>query len=164
MKKLLILCFCLLLQFYCFSQAKISIKGVILDSEDFSHIPYVSIQIKNTNIGTNANESGFFALSVPDKNEIITLIFSSIGYEIFELQSTFTTTLELKITLKRLETQLPVITISSKKIPIKKIVKKAIYNFEAANKVCNLKLTAFFRHFTISNQDSLPIRNSIITK
>ncbi|MGM0582421.1 MAG: carboxypeptidase-like regulatory domain-containing protein [Bacteroidota bacterium] len=61
--------------------ASFSIKGVIIDAEDSSKLPYVNIQIEDSFIGTNTTEAGDFVLHLPDTLKNDTLVFSSVGYK-----------------------------------------------------------------------------------
>jgi TonB-linked SusC/RagA family outer membrane protein len=59
----------------------INITGQVTDSSG-APLSGVSVQVKNTDIGTVTNNEGRFTISVPDGNSI--LVFSRVGYETVE--------------------------------------------------------------------------------
>lgn len=64
--------------FPCYIYAQTSINGKVIN-EDNEPIPYSSISIKNSNIGTISDENGNYKITIPNEiNENIN--FSSIGY------------------------------------------------------------------------------------
>ncbi|MFL5741747.1 MAG: carboxypeptidase-like regulatory domain-containing protein [Flavisolibacter sp.] len=76
MKQLAIIFF-LFLSFPAFSQSTVS--GVVLDAEKGKPIPFASVFLSNTSIGTKTDDVGHFELSIP--NGRFDLVVSSIGYE-----------------------------------------------------------------------------------
>ncbi len=54
------------------------VSGTVTDSETGEPLPGVNIRVKNTNIGTSTNATGYFELDVPSLQD--TLVFSFIGY------------------------------------------------------------------------------------
>jgi len=58
------------------------IRGLVADSATFVPLPYVTVQVKNTGVGTVTDESGSFTIRASVRD---TLIFSLIGYERLEL-------------------------------------------------------------------------------
>jgi hypothetical protein len=82
------------------------VRGRVIDAEDKSLMPGVSILIKGTNLGTNSNEKGEFALRIPpelDKTSTA-LVFQFIGFmptEValgrFEMNATLTLKLSSEI-------------------------------------------------------------------
>jgi TonB-linked SusC/RagA family outer membrane protein len=63
-------------------QQEIQVKGVIKDIDSGEPVPFASIQIKGTAIGTTTDDLGNYVLDVPSNGY---LIFSSIGYKPVEL-------------------------------------------------------------------------------
>ncbi len=61
------------------------IEGEIKDKETLEKLPFTSIRLGESNIGTVSNQNGEFLLKVPDslKNTIVT--FSYIGYETYKV-------------------------------------------------------------------------------
>lgn len=54
------------------------VTGRVTSGEDGAGVPGVSVRVKDTALGTVTNETGNFALTVPD--DATTLVFSSVGY------------------------------------------------------------------------------------
>jgi len=63
--------------------AQISIAGQVIDPKTEMPIPYVSIGIANTSIGTVSNDQGKYKLQIKDPSSLV--IFSAIGYETVEV-------------------------------------------------------------------------------
>lgn len=55
-----------------------TVTGTVTDSAGFK-MPNVSVQVKNSRIGTKTNDQGIFTLQVPSSNA--TLLISNVGYE-----------------------------------------------------------------------------------
>ena len=70
--------------FGCYGQEKITISGYLNDENNGEGLLYGNIVIKNSTIGANSNEYGFYSIDVP-KSELITLVYSYLGYEPFEV-------------------------------------------------------------------------------
>ncbi len=56
---------------------KVELTGVIMSADSLRYLPFVSVSIVNTDLGTTSNERGVFTL-IADKGD--TLEFSSVGY------------------------------------------------------------------------------------
>ena len=62
-----------------FAQYDAHLTGHVLDEKTGEHLPYVSIQVKGTNIGTVTDESGHYLLKdLPIGHQ--TIVFSYVGY------------------------------------------------------------------------------------
>ncbi len=70
---------------YSVSQHSI-IEGEILDSKTFNPLPYATIGIKGTTLGTASNSEGKFILSIPEYYNDSILFCSFIGYKSFEVR------------------------------------------------------------------------------
>ena len=85
-------------------RAATPVTGTVLD-EKGAGIPGVTVVVKGTTVGASTDESGRFALTIPDGTSSPTLIFSSIGYSSQEVavgsQSSFT--IRLAINAQQLE-------------------------------------------------------------
>lgn len=64
MKNIFYLITLLLLCTYSYAQNQV-ISGEVIDASTQQHIPYVSILLKNQEIGTTTNAEGFFKLEIP---------------------------------------------------------------------------------------------------
>lgn len=105
---------------------KNKISGVVFDKATQKPIPFATILIKDSFIGTSANENGEFSLYFPNslKNKSITI--SSIGYETLTIEAK---NLTPKIELQSKTTLLEEVVLTSK-INTKTIVSKTIDNFK----------------------------------
>ena len=63
------------------SAQNITVTGVIKDSSNGEGIPFASLQVKGTMIGTSSDLDGNYSIEVPSDG---VLIFSSVGYVTFE--------------------------------------------------------------------------------
>ena len=91
MKKIhsFLVCLCVLLSAFSMANGETynfdaHLTGHVLDEKTGDHMPYVTVQIKGTNIGTVTDESGHYWLkNLPIGRQII--VFSYMGYETVEL-------------------------------------------------------------------------------
>jgi hypothetical protein len=60
-------------------------RGMVVDSAKFTHLPFVTIQVKNKNRGTMSDEKGNFNITASRED---TLVFSLVGYHRLELPLT----------------------------------------------------------------------------
>lgn len=58
----------------------ISVKGLVINREEKDVIPYASISVLRTNIGTISNIDGEFELKIPESMKQDTILFSCLGY------------------------------------------------------------------------------------
>lgn len=103
--KLKLVLFNVLLAFSIFSQDKFTISGYIKDAKNGEALIGSTISKKGTNIGTSANEYGFFSLTLPKGEQ--TIVVSILGYKTFEftvnLDKNITKTFELEEEGKQLD-------------------------------------------------------------
>ncbi len=71
---------CLLLLFHPFLTAQL-IHGVIYSNRDMKPIPFASVSVEGSKIGTISNEEGKFQLNTAKLGDEFVLVVSSIGYE-----------------------------------------------------------------------------------
>lgn len=64
----------------CFSQEQITVSGYLTDKGSGESLLFANIYIKNSSIGINTNEYGYYSIDIP-KNQSTTLIFSYLGYK-----------------------------------------------------------------------------------
>jgi hypothetical protein len=57
-------------------------RGLVVDSATFDHLPFVNIQVKNSGRGTMTDEKGSFSIAASRED---TLVFSLVGYHRLEL-------------------------------------------------------------------------------
>lgn len=82
-----------------FGQQKHSLKGTVIDKGDRSPIPYASIVVKGTTIGTQTDEEGRFSIDnlLPGS---YTLLVSFVGYKTEETSEYSLTIKDLQITVE----------------------------------------------------------------
>jgi CarboxypepD_reg-like domain len=114
-----------LLTFSAFAQ-KIQIEGQILDMATAESIPFASVRIKNTYIGTVADSMGNFRLKVNLQKDI--LVFSSVGYldKTINLKKTKLTDYSIKLEVNK--NDLSEVVIRPEENPAWKIVRKVLEN------------------------------------
>lgn len=84
----------------------IKLEGIVYDNN--VPLPFVSIWIKNTSIGTVSNTEGIFKLIVPQKYSTHLICFSSLGYKTKEIAIE---SIKNKVFLKKTDFVLPEISI-----------------------------------------------------
>lgn len=67
------------------AQHFIKISGTILDGETNEVLPFASINLKGTSIGTIANMEGKFSINLPDRYWVDTLYVNVLGYHAMQL-------------------------------------------------------------------------------
>jgi hypothetical protein len=105
----------------------ISISGEVSDNHQLP-IPFCSVYLKGTTVGTTANIDGKFFLEVTPGN--FEIVFRSIGYKLYSKQVTVTTEdIKLNVTLEPESYQLKEATVNaSDEDPAYAIIRKAIKN------------------------------------
>ncbi len=128
--------FYLLYSFPTLAQNNLLIKGKVIDSETKEVLPFASIGIEGTSIGTASNTAGVFELRLnnawANKSENKIIICSFVGYEPFKISVSeaylYSQNNQLVFKLKAGES-LKEVTISSKRVPkLDKIMKLVIKN------------------------------------
>ena len=77
------LCLCILfITFLLPATAQEIMRGLVVDSATFNHLPFVNIQLKNKGRGTMTDEKGSFSIAA-SRND--TLVFSLVGYHRLEM-------------------------------------------------------------------------------
>lgn len=111
-----------------FNSIKNKISGLVIDSESKKEIPFASIVVKDSYIGTSANENGFFELYIPNSTQNKSVKISSIGYQSKTIEAK---KIKSKIELNPETTILDEVIIHSKrKVTAKTIIENIIKNFE----------------------------------
>ena len=62
----------------CWSTHAQEIRGIVVDSASLHGLPFVNIQVKNSDFGTTTDEKGNFSISAGSND---TLVFTLVGYE-----------------------------------------------------------------------------------
>lgn len=105
MKGILPLCICLLLSVTLYAQR--TVTGKVTDSSG-SPLGNVSVQVRNSNVGTKTNDAGVFSIQLPEHRS--TLVFSYIGYESREVDAAHHGTLNVSLATSRNNMQEVVVT------------------------------------------------------
>ena len=103
------------------SFSQMQIVGKVIDIKNHDPLAYVSVGIKEKNIGTVSKDDGTFAINIPTEYETDTLTFSMVGYYELNLSITGLASSErVTIQLKEKPTQLKeVVVIGEKFVPRK---------------------------------------------
>jgi protease II len=127
MKKILFTALSILISCVSFSQ---QINISITDSLTKEDLPFATVYLKNTGIGTTSNFEGKALLKIKTKNsDSDTLICSYIGYQTKTLQVDLSKSINLNILLSQSSTNLSEFVITYKKpLTSKQILKKSIKN------------------------------------
>lgn len=103
--------------------AQETVTGQVIDESDGSPIPYVTIGVSNSDMGTVSDAGGVFKLVLPKNlgRRDMAVIFSSVGYMDAEMDvSELTDNSEIKVRLKPRIHEIPEVSISSR--PPKEVV------------------------------------------
>jgi hypothetical protein len=65
----------------CEAQNATRLSGKIIENDNLQPLPYVSILVNNSNIGTITNNEGYFNLLIPNKYNEDTVFISHLGYD-----------------------------------------------------------------------------------
>jgi hypothetical protein len=79
-------------------------SGYITDNSSGENIPFATISIKGTNIGTVSNNYGFYSLTIDKKYIVdgkVTLVFSFVGYDKIEKTVSISDDVSIDIKLKK---------------------------------------------------------------
>ncbi len=134
-----------------------NISGRIISSKDINPIPFASIAIEGTTLGTVTNFKGFFEFEIPQKYNNGTLLISCIGYEenkikIRNLQSKK----NLNFILKPSSVDIDEVVVTEKSLFPYTIIKKAIKNIQT-----NFINKAYNYEFYYSNREITPANKTL---
>ncbi|MDR0795336.1 MAG: SusC/RagA family TonB-linked outer membrane protein [Tannerella sp.] len=68
-----------------FALAQNQVTGTVTDAATGETLPFVTVMVKGTAIGTATSEQGIFTISVPNAESVLTFTF--VGYEMLELRA-----------------------------------------------------------------------------
>ena len=127
--------------------AQIVFTGLVSDNTTGNTLPYVNIHINNTTIGAITNSDGRFSIRIPKKYFNEYLIFSYIGYKSINLNISDLQKDNIN-DIKLLPTNLDLdeIVLTTKKININDVVRKAFKNFSSNYPSDPFISKAFLRH------------------
>ncbi|RMG86707.1 MAG: TonB-dependent receptor, partial [Bacteroidetes bacterium] len=81
-----------------FGQEKVTVSGYLTDETNGEALLYGNVYIKNTTVGVNTNEYGFYSMDVP-KGAPVVLGFSYLGFDTKEIEVTPTADMTLNVAL-----------------------------------------------------------------
>lgn len=143
----------LVLFFTIFLQAQL--KGTITDTQN-NPLPYVSIYVSNTHIGTTSNNDGKFDLNLKNVSENSTVVFQILGYKTQKVNiKKSALPKELNIIMQDEDYQLQEVVVSAKDNPANDIIRKAIQN-KTKNSSKTSKFTADFYSKGIFKLKNMP--------
>jgi len=109
------------------SLTQAQITGLVTDKNN-EPLPFVSIYLQNSYIGTTSNDEGNYELNI-QKEGNYTILFQSLGYKTVKKRVQISSSpIVLNIVLNEDAVSLNEVEISSKKNPAYKIIRKAIEN------------------------------------
>ncbi len=108
LKKIL---FFLLLPSFVFSQEKVTISGIISDTNSNETLIGVSVYVAELNIGTYTNEYGFYSITLPKGN--YTILTSYIGFETLSEKIEINQNVKKNFSLKESKQELKEVVITS---------------------------------------------------
>ena len=181
MKKIhsFLVCLCVLLSAFSTVNAETynfdaHLTGHVLDEKTGDHMPYVTVQLKGTNIGTVTDESGHYWLkNLPIGRQII--VFSYMGYETVELPVVLEEdkTVELKAVLHEQSQMLENVVVTANRYATKRQETATIVNvlspklFERVDNTCSncgktdLRINGLQGQYTQILMDSRPVFSSM---
>lgn len=133
------------------------LKGVLLDLNKKTSLPYANIVVLHKNTGAITNEKGQFSLNISDLDKNDTISFQYIGYEtknlsIKQLDSSAT------VFLNENTYNLNEIFVFSNNLNPESIVKKVLENKHSNYKTTSIKNQTFIRKRFISDIDKIDIK------
>lgn len=136
-------------------------KGVVLD-EQRNPIPFASVYVKNSTIGTSTNLKGEFKIDLA--KGVYDIVFSFVGYKTLEQQVEISSSsiTEVSITLKEEPSSLGTLEVySDKKVRAKEIMsevrkKRSDYNRAIDYYVCDTYLKTSIDKKVKLDEDSIP--------
>lgn len=101
-----------------------TISGKITD-EAGEALPFASVYIKGTSIGTSSNEDGFYSFSVQEGN--YQLVFQYVGYQLFSKEiNVKKVNIEVNATLQSAQVELAEVVVNADEDPAYRVIREAI--------------------------------------
>ena len=124
--------FFLLISKLAFGQQVFTIKSKLVDATTSQPIPFASIYLKNTSIGTTSNTDGYFVFHIPERYKSNFGVISAIGYaSITNRPNTFIENGRILLSPKINKLDEVLVTASKDKVlSAKEIVRRAYKNIE----------------------------------
>jgi len=132
------------------------LKGLVLDMDKQSALPYANIYVLHKNIGVISNELGHFSINMTDLSKTDTLRFQYIGYKTRKLTLGELDTVPI-VYLKEEIFNLSETFIFGNRLNAESIVKKVLKNKEANYKKTTAKRQTFIRERYTSDFDEIKL-------
>ena len=144
----------------CFSQ---QIRGSIKNTKG-DVLPYASIYLLNSKIGTTSDENGIFALKITQLLKLDTLVVSYIGYEKYKTPVYLNNTnSKISVILKNTSTNLTEFVVETLPYyPPKEIIKKAIKNIKKNYSRENILSDGFYRELVKEDDKYIALNEAAI--
>ncbi|WP_338790337.1 carboxypeptidase-like regulatory domain-containing protein [Bernardetia sp. MNP-M8] len=141
----------LLFGFEVLGQTNFLIKGKVIDSETKELLPFASIGIEGTSVGTASNSAGIFEFRLNPTWKDKFIVCSFVGYQPLKIKVSeayqYSKSNQLVLELKSSES-LKTVTISSKRIPkVEKIMKQVIKNLPENYPQTPYNVDFFYREY-----------------
>ncbi len=128
------------------------VEGSVFDKNLGTGIPFATVHIDGTSIGTCANLEGDFQLKIPDLYKNGKLMVSSMGYELAELSISESVSGSVKVPLLQSVVDLGTVTI--RPLTPENYIREAVNRFPV-NYGKEFSSNAYFRQLTLDNSNSL---------
>jgi len=137
-------------------------NGQIYDFDTEEPLPFANIIIKDQSYGTVSNSQGEFVLDIENTNNYDTIIFTYMGYENFKVPIKDIKKFE-SVFLRKSFLKLPNVSIYSKNLSVKEIIKLIKINYEKNYPKTDFKSKIFFHNYlniSFSEENKLKLKKS----
>lgn len=142
------------------AQATKLISGSVIDGSSNEYLPFVTVTLKKSLIGTVTNEVGFFDLKYPEDITNDSLFITLLGYQSSTLALSDIKD-SIKITLNKSDIELKEVVI--RPLPPTYYIKQAIANLKQTNPKDPFQTQAYYREL-ITENDNFIVSNEAIFK
>lgn len=140
--------------------ALILFRGKVIDREEKIALPYASISIERSSIGTITNSDGEFELKIPEAMRADTVVFSSLGYRTYYQPIVEINTAENTIYLQPVSIKLKEIKVTyiNPDEIINKILSKISFNYPRNPE----DMTAFYREVLKQDNTYVDVAEAVL--
>lgn len=140
--------------------ALIVFRGKVIDREENRALPYTSISVQRSSIGTISNTDGEFELKIPQSLQADTVVFSMLGYRTFFQPINQINPAENTIYLQPVSIKLKEIKVTyiSPDEIINKILAKISYNYPGKPE----DMTAFYREVLKQDNKYIDVAEAVL--
>lgn len=138
----------------------ISFRGRVIDREEKEVLPYTSISVFRSNIGTISNTDGDFELKIPESMKEDTVLFSSLGYRQHRQPISEITDENYTIYLQPTAVQLKEIkvTVINPQEILSKILSKTSLNYSRNTEI----MTSFYREVLKQDNNYIDVSEALM--